>query len=116
LKFGPTTGRNAHIAVIHRGQGMGQIDSIAPWLAVASFGRVAPDYPYVDLVAAYGWLSRGAEAKPAIAGLHKLMPGFTEQDWAKIKFSDDPRFQREYARIVEGLRKAGLPEGEKPTN
>jgi adenylate cyclase len=43
-------------------------------------------------------------------------PGFTVKQWANIKWSDDPQFQREYARIVEGLRKAGLPEGEKNTN
>jgi hypothetical protein len=45
-----------------------------------------------------------------------LKPGFTVQDWANIRPSDDPQFQREYARIAEGLRKAGLPEGEKKTN
>jgi Flp pilus assembly protein TadD len=71
---------------------------------------------YVDLAAANGWLGRDAEAKAAIDGLHKLMPGFTVQDWANINWSDDPQFKREYARIVEGLRKAGLPEGEKKTD
>jgi hypothetical protein len=44
------------------------------------------------------------------------MPGFTVQQWANMKWSDNPQFQREYARIVEGLRKAGLPEGEKKTD
>ena len=56
------------------------------------------------------------EAKAAIAGLHKLLPDFTVQDWASIKWSDNPQFQREYARIVEGLRKAGLPEGMAKSN
>jgi adenylate cyclase len=72
--------------------------------------------PYIDLVAADGWLGRDAEAKAAISGLHKLMPGLTVQDWANINWSDSPQFQREYARIIEGLRKAGLPEGAKNTN
>jgi hypothetical protein len=72
--------------------------------------------PYIDLTAANGWLGRDADAKVAIDGLHKLMPGFTVRDWADIKWSDNPQFQREYARIVEGLRKAGLPEGEKKTD
>ena len=71
---------------------------------------------YVDLTAANGWLGHETEAKAAIDGLHKLMPGYTVQDWANIKWSENPQFQREYARIVEGLRKAGLPEGEKTTN
>jgi hypothetical protein len=50
------------------------------------------------------------EAKTAIAGLHELTPGFTVQDWANISWSDDPDFQRSHARIVKGLRKAGLSE------
>ena len=72
--------------------------------------------PHVDLVAADGWLGRDGEAKTAIAGLLKLMPGFTVQQWATMKWSDNPQFQSEYARIVEGLRKVGLPEGEKPAD
>ena len=28
----------------------------------------------------------------AFTGLHKLMPGFTVQDWANIKWSDNPQF------------------------
>ncbi len=72
--------------------------------------------PYPDLVAANGWLGRQAEAKAAIDGLLKLMPGFTVQQWANMKWSDNPQFQREYARITEGLRKAGLPEGQTKTN
>ena len=28
------------------------------------------------------------------------MPGFTVQNWANIKWSDNPQFQREYARIT----------------
>ena len=30
-----------------------------------------------------------------------------------IKWSDNPTFFREYQGVVEGLRKAGLPKGEK---
>ena len=35
------------------------------------------------------------------------------ETWAGIHWTDDPTFNAQYARIVEGLRKAGLPEGEK---
>ena len=42
----------------------------------------------------------------------KFYPGFTVQTWAGIHWSDDPTFNAQYQRIVEGLRKAGLPEGE----
>jgi class 3 adenylate cyclase/TolB-like protein len=73
-------------------------------------------WPYAYLAAANGWLGREAEANVAIDGLHKLMPGFTVQDFVKSTPSENPQYQRERARITEGLRKAGLPEGEKTTN
>jgi hypothetical protein len=57
-----------------------------------------------------------AEAKAAIDGLHKLKPGFTVQDFVKSTPSHNPQYQRERARVTEGLRKAGLPEGEAKTN
>jgi tetratricopeptide (TPR) repeat protein len=66
--------------------------------------------PYLDLAAADGWLGRDAEAKAAIAELLKLRPGFTVQTWGNNKVSDDPAFKKEFERITEGLRKAGLPE------
>jgi hypothetical protein len=33
-----------------------------------------------------------------------------------MHFSDDPTYNAQRARIVEGLRKSGLPEGDKKTN
>jgi adenylate cyclase len=68
---------------------------------------------YVDLAAAESWLGRDTEAKAAIAEVLKLRPDFTLLIWKKNKVSDDPTFKKEFERITEGLRKAGLPEGEK---
>jgi adenylate cyclase len=73
-------------------------------------------YPYVDLAAANTWAGHDKEAKEAVAQLRKLYPDFTVQSWASIHWSDDPTFNEQYARIVEGLRKAGLPEGEAKSN
>jgi adenylate cyclase len=73
-------------------------------------------YPFIDLAAANAWAGHDKEAKEAVAQLRKLYPDFTVQTWAGIHWSDDPTFNEQYARIVEGLRKAGLPEGEKKTN
>ena len=70
-------------------------------------------YPYVDLAAANAWAGNDKEAKEAVAQLRKLYPDYTVQSWAGIHWSDDPTFNAQYQRIVEGLRKAGLPEGEK---
>jgi adenylate cyclase len=68
--------------------------------------------PYVDLAAANSWLGQDAEAKAAVASLLKLKPGLTMQQLMGLKFSGDPQFLRELQPIAEGLRKAGLPEGE----
>ena len=73
-------------------------------------------FPYVDLAAANAWAGHDKEAKEAVAQLRKLYPDFTVQSWAGIHWSDDPTFNAQYQRIVEGLRKAGLPEGEQKTN
>ena len=70
-------------------------------------------FPYVDLVAANAWAGHDKEASEAAARLQKAYPGFTVQTWAPIHWSDDPTFNAQYARIIEGLRKAGVPEGEK---
>jgi hypothetical protein len=56
------------------------------------------------------------EAKEAAAQLRKLYPDFTAQSWAGIHWSDDPTFNAQLQRIVEGARKAGIPEGEQKTN
>ena len=69
-------------------------------------------YLFVDLAAANAWAGHEREAKEAAAQLQKVYPGFTVQTWAGMHWSDDPTFNAQYARIVEGLRKAGVPEGE----
>jgi hypothetical protein len=46
----------------------------------------------------------------------KVYPGFTVQGWLGIHWSDDPIFNAQYQRAVEGLRKAGVLEGEKKAN
>jgi TolB-like protein/class 3 adenylate cyclase len=73
-------------------------------------------FPLVDLAAANAWLGHDREAKEAAAQLQKVYPGFTVQSWVGMHFSDDPTFDAQFQRIVEGLRKAGVPEGEKTTN
>jgi adenylate cyclase len=45
-----------------------------------------------------------------------VYPGFTVQTWAGMHWSDDPTWNMQVQRITEGLRKAGLPEGEAKTN
>ena len=61
------------------------------------------------------WAGHDKEAKETIAQLETLS-GLHRPELAGIHWSDDPTFNEQYARIVEGLRKTGLPEGEKKTD
>jgi TolB-like protein/class 3 adenylate cyclase len=73
---------------------------------------------YVHLTAAHAWVGHDKEAKEAAAHLQTFHPGFTVQAYADLAShtSDNPTFKAAAARIVEGLRKAGVPEGEKKTD
>jgi adenylate cyclase len=55
----------------------------------------------------------------ALAQLLKVDPNFTTREYERggmTTLSYDPTFMAERARIIEGLRKAGLPEGPANTN
>jgi adenylate cyclase len=95
---------------------LAQWEQAIEWCGKSIASGNASMYPYVDLAAANSWAGHDNEAKEAVAQLRKLYPDFTVQTWAGIHWSDDPTFNAQYARIVEGLRKAGLPEGEAKSN
>jgi TolB-like protein len=67
---------------------------------------------YMDLASAYAWRGQKAEAAAAVAELVKLRPGLTLQQLAQdgSAHSDNPTFRKEFERIIEGARQAGLPE------
>jgi TolB-like protein len=69
-------------------------------------------HAWVDLASAYAWRGQTAEAATAVAETLKLRPGLTVQQMAEEAFAnwDNARFRKEYERILEGVRKAGLPE------
>jgi TolB-like protein/class 3 adenylate cyclase/Tfp pilus assembly protein PilF len=65
----------------------------------------------VDLASANAWAGHDKEAKDAVARLRKARPGFTMQKLRPEDLvTDDPTFKAQFARIVEGLRRAGLPD------
>jgi hypothetical protein len=92
---------------------LGQWEEAIEWCSKSIAGGGSRPYQLVDLAAANAW---AAHDKEAAAQLLKVLPGFTVQGWAGIHWTDDPTFNEQYARIIEGLRKAGLPEGEKKTD
>jgi adenylate cyclase len=66
----------------------------------------------MDLASAYAWRGQKAQAAAAVAELLKVRPGFTVQKLTEegSGVSDHPTFRKEFQRIVEGVRRAGLPE------
>jgi len=81
------------------------------WCEKARAGAPEFLYAHVHLAAANAWAGHDKQAREAVAQLQKVYPGYTVQKYAGTHFSDDPTFNAQRARIVEGLRKAGLPEG-----
>ena len=102
--------------VCHLHTHLAQWEQAIEWCNKARAGNPTDFYPLVDLAAANAWAGHDKEAKEAAAQLQKVYPGFTVQTWAGVHWTDDPTFNAQYSRIVEGLRKAGVPEGEKSTN
>jgi TolB-like protein/predicted Zn-dependent protease len=72
-----------------------------------------PEIPdaLIDLAAANALAGHDNEAKDAVARLQKSRPGYTMQKlWPVDQITDNADFKAQFARIVEGLRKAGLPD------
>ena len=69
----------------------------------------------MGLAAANAWAGHMKEAQDAAAQLQKVYPGFTLQTVPGMHLSDDPTYNAEIQRITEGLRKAGVTEGEQKT-
>ena len=91
-------------------------DGVADDLGIPA-DRVDPQaVDLLDESAANAWAGHDKEAKETAAQLQKVQPGYTVQTWAGRHMSDDPTYNAEYQRVTEGLRKAGVPEGEKKTD
>jgi adenylate cyclase len=112
-------GRNMwQFGICHAYTHLAQWEKAIEWCQKSIATDAGTWFPYVDLAAANAWLGHEAEAKSAIAGLLKVYPGFTVHSYSDIaaRVTYNPTFAQQIQRIVEGLRKAGLPEGEKKTN
>jgi tetratricopeptide (TPR) repeat protein len=95
---------------------LAQWEQAIPWCEKSIAANPQIFQPYLLLAAANAWAGHDKEAKDAAAQLQKVHPGFTMQTWAELRMSDDPTYNAQRARIAEGLRKAGVPEGEQKTN
>src|SRR6202020_3008306 len=94
---------------------------LAQWGRATDWGAKvvasAPEnlFAWVHLAAANAWAGHDKQAREALAQLQKVYPSYTVQSYAGTHYSDNLTFNAQRARILEGLRKAGLPEGDKKT-
>ncbi|HEY1888330.1 MAG TPA: adenylate/guanylate cyclase domain-containing protein, partial [Roseiarcus sp.] len=101
--------------ICHLHSHLAQWEQAIEWCNKSVASGNQTQWPFSDLAAAHAWLGHTKEAKEAAAQVLKYDPGFTIQGWID-HWSDDPTFNAQLQRIVEGARKAGIPEGEKKTN
>jgi adenylate cyclase len=86
---------------------LGQPDAAIKWCQKSN--ALSPNYPwfnYIQLISAYGWKGDADNARAAIEQLLRLKPDYTITKWV----NERGYYYEHYPRILEGLRKAGLPE------
>jgi TolB-like protein/class 3 adenylate cyclase len=92
---------------------LGEYEDAAKWLSQSVVANPNFSMAHFFLAAALGQLGRIKEARAeAEAGL-ALNPAFTISRFRDGAESDNPIFLKQRNNVYEGLRKAGLPEGEK---
>jgi tetratricopeptide (TPR) repeat protein len=98
----------AAVAKLH----LGSYEEAVTWFRRAIEANRNYPHAYFQLAAALAQLGRIAEARSAIKAGLALNPTFTvsraHAAWTAI--SDDPTYLAQNERILEGLRKAGVPE------
>jgi adenylate cyclase len=106
--------------ICHFHSHLAQWEQAVEWCNKSVASGNETQWPYLDVAAANAWLGHMKEAKEAAAQVLKYDPSATIQGWIESPLHDhwngDPTFNAQLQRIVEGARKAGIPEGEQKTN
>jgi adenylate cyclase len=93
---------NAHAHLAQWEQAIG-------WCQKSAASNPALFWPHFELAAAYAWLGQLSDAAREVSELRELRPDSTVQLYRVLQDFPDPAFVTERDRIMEGLRKAGLP-------
>ena len=91
---------------------LGLYDQAVPWFRRAIEANRNFPLPHFLLAAALAQLGRLDEARSAVKAGLALDPAFAISRYraGRAARSDNPRYLAGHERIVEGMRKAGLPE------
>ena len=74
------------------------------------FNRNEP-FAHFHLAAALAHLGQLAESQAALQAGLAIRPGLTIRHYKARSLSDNPTYLLQQERVIEGLRKAGVPEG-----
>jgi adenylate cyclase len=101
--------------ICHLQAHLAEWDQAIEWCRKSLVTNPAADnfWARLDLASALAWSGRADEAKREVAEILKINPNFTLQTYTAIKWTHNSTFNEQIARMGEGLRKAGLPEGKK---
>jgi TolB-like protein/DNA-binding SARP family transcriptional activator/Tfp pilus assembly protein PilF len=89
--------------------GIGQYEESEYWARKAVRQPSATFWCDLALISALGYLGREDDARPALPELYRKKPGYSLEDYARHDFVLTPAAHQV---VVEGLRRAGLPEHE----
>jgi tetratricopeptide (TPR) repeat protein len=104
--------------------GLKQYDQAIDWARRAIAVGTSNPFPHANLAAALALTGHEAEAREALQHYLALPSSAQLRTIAALKayytrytnVNSDPRLLDHYERFYEGMRKAGLPEGEAKTN
>ena len=89
---------------------LGRWDEAIEWCRRSSAQNPELFEPWFGLAVAHAWAGHADEARDAVARLQEVRRGFTiENVQSEDQRTDNALFKAQLVRIVEGLRKAGLP-------
>jgi adenylate cyclase len=98
-----------HLCYLHNQ--LAQWDQSIEWCEKALANNVRErESALAGLAAAYAFADHDKEAKETVAELRNIDPNLTVKKVEGASVSDDPTYRAQSARVIEGLRKAGLPE------
>jgi tetratricopeptide (TPR) repeat protein len=89
---------------------LGEYDVAVAWLRRSIDANRNDLWAYFYLAASLAHLGRLEEAREELKAGLTINPGFTIRRFVVGKESDNPEFVAQHTRVVEGLRKAGVPE------
>jgi tetratricopeptide (TPR) repeat protein len=90
---------------------LGEYETAVGWLRKAIDANRNTHWAYFYLVACLAHLGRLDEARKELKAGLAVNPNFTIRRFRAGAYSDDAVYLAQYARVIEGPRMAGAPEG-----